>query len=49
MYPVIMPELIEWCVQKTRSLQSSKLWPDVGLEFSKKLVAIFEDITYLHS
>lgn len=48
-YPKIMPEVSEWCVQKTRSLQSSKLWPDVGLEFSKKLRAIFEDISYLHS
>ncbi|KAL5278300.1 KNTC1 family protein [Megaselia abdita] len=49
MYPKIMPAVIEWCIQKTRSLQVSKLWPENGLEFSTKLAAIFDDISYLHS
>lgn len=49
MYPKIMPMVIDWCIQKTRSLQISKLWPENGLEFSTKLAAIFDDITYLHS
>lgn len=49
MFPKSMSLLIEWCVLKTRSLQVSKLWPEDGLEFSTKLLAIFNDITYLHS
>lgn len=49
MFPKIMPAVIDWCVQQTRSLQVTKRWPENGLEFSTKLVAIFDDISYLHS
>ncbi|XP_055841706.1 uncharacterized protein LOC129908902 [Episyrphus balteatus] len=48
-YPSLMPYIIDWSIQKTRSLQLSKHWPEIGLEFSTKVSEIFDDIHFLHS
>lgn len=48
-YPSLMPYIIDWSIQKTRSLQLSKHWPDIGLEFSTKVSEIFDEIQFLHS
>lgn len=48
-YPSLMPYIIDWSIHKTRSLQLSKHWPDIGLEFSTKISEIFDEIQFLHS
>uniref|UniRef100_A0A1A9X1U5 Uncharacterized protein n=1 Tax=Glossina brevipalpis TaxID=37001 RepID=A0A1A9X1U5_9MUSC len=48
-HPNTMPYITEWSMQKTRTLQYSDLWPEIGLEFSTKVMEIFEEIQFMHS
>jgi kinetochore-associated protein 1 len=46
-YPHLMKQLVEWSIQKTRSLQYSELWPEIGLEFGNNVLQIFTDVHFL--
>lgn len=46
-YPKEMNTMVEWALQRTRSLQFSNLWPEVGLEFINKIMAIFAGIKFM--
>lgn len=48
-HPNIMPQITEWSIQKIRSLQYAKHWPEIGLEFATKVTEIFEDLYFMHS
>lgn len=46
-HPSIMSLTVDWCLDKNRSLQYSKLWPDIGIEFCNNIYDIFSKITFL--
>jgi kinetochore-associated protein 1 len=46
-YPHLMSQLVEWSIQKTRGLQYSAMWPEIGLEFGNKVLQIFTDVHFL--
>uniref|UniRef100_A0A1A9US66 Uncharacterized protein n=1 Tax=Glossina austeni TaxID=7395 RepID=A0A1A9US66_GLOAU len=48
-HPNVMPYITEWSMQKTRALQYSEHWPDIGLEFCTKVMEVFEEIDFMHS
>ncbi|XP_055371172.1 uncharacterized protein LOC129605428 [Condylostylus longicornis] len=48
-FPKSMRHIVEWSIKKTRSLQFCNYWPAIGLEFSTKLLDIFENVNFLHS
>ncbi|XP_016949058.1 uncharacterized protein LOC108023885 [Drosophila biarmipes] len=48
-HPSIMPFITDWSVEMTRNLQYSPHWPDIGLEFSTKILDIFEEIQFTYS
>ncbi|KAL9872159.1 uncharacterized protein ACN427_014119 isoform 3-T10 [Glossina fuscipes fuscipes] len=48
-HPNIMPYITEWSTQKTRALQYSDDWPDIGLEFCTKVMQVSEEIEFMHS
>ncbi|XP_037945657.1 uncharacterized protein LOC119678077 [Teleopsis dalmanni] len=48
-HPSVLPVITEWSIQKTRTLQYSSHWPEIGLEFMTKVAAIFENTCFLHS
>lgn len=48
-HPEKMTFLVDWSLQKTRSLQYSNHWPDVGLEFCNNIFTIFYEINLLFS
>lgn len=39
--------LVDWCLERTRSLQFSHLWPEIGLEFINDIMKIFADVKFL--
>ncbi|XP_018800903.1 PREDICTED: uncharacterized protein LOC108976331 [Bactrocera latifrons] len=47
-HPKLTPYIAEWCIQKTRTLQYSDHWPEIGLEFASKVAKIFEEIEFMH-
>ncbi|EDV30384.2 uncharacterized protein Dana_GF22970 [Drosophila ananassae] len=48
-HPSIMPFITNWSIDMTRKLQYSPHWPDIGLEFSTKILEIFEEIRFTYS
>lgn len=48
-HPQIMASLTDWSIDKTRSLQYSDLWPEIGLEFINNVFTIFSNTKYLFS
>lgn len=48
-HPSIMPFITDWSIEMTRKLQYSPHWPDIGLEFSTKILEIFEEIRFTYS
>lgn len=49
LHPNIMPHITDWSIEKTRSLQYSQHWPEIGMEFCTKVMNIYEEIKFLHS
>ncbi|KAH8382179.1 hypothetical protein KR009_002128 [Drosophila setifemur] len=48
-HPSIMPFITDWSIEMTRKLQYSPHWPDIGLEFSTKILEIFEELQFTYS
>ncbi|XP_060648155.1 uncharacterized protein LOC132785870 [Drosophila nasuta] len=48
-HPTIMPFITDWSIERTRKLQYSDHWPEIGLEFSTKILEIFEEIQFIYS
>ncbi|XP_017846001.1 uncharacterized protein LOC108602401 [Drosophila busckii] len=48
-HPAIMPFVTDWSIERTRKLQYDEVWPDIGLEFSTKILEIFEEIEFIYS
>lgn len=46
-YPNEMNMLVDWCIERTRSLQFSNTWPEIGLEFINNIMGIFNDIQFM--
>lgn len=46
-YPNEMNMLVDWCIDRTRSLQFSNTWPEIGLEFINNIMGIFTDIQFM--
>lgn len=46
-YPQQTPQIIAWTIEKTKSYQCLKLWPDIGLEFVKNMLVVFNNVHYL--
>ncbi|SPP80519.1 uncharacterized protein LOC117583698 [Drosophila guanche] len=48
-HPSIMPFITDWSIEMTRKLQYNTHWPNIGLEFSTKILEIFEEIQFTYS
>lgn len=46
-HPADVRRVAAWCADKTRSLQHSAHWPEVGLEFARSIRAVFAACRYL--
>lgn len=46
-YPDEMSRLVDWCISRTRALQFSPTWPEIGLEFINNIKTIFDEIEFL--
>lgn len=46
-YPTEMTYLVDWCLQRTRGLQFSNTWPEIGLEFINNINGIFQDVKFM--
>lgn len=46
-YPNEMTRLVGWCLDKTRALQFSNSWPEVGLEFINNINGIYTDVKFM--
>ena len=46
-YPEEMSHLVDWCLERTRGLQFSNAWPEIGLEFINNINGIFSDMEFL--
>lgn len=47
LYPNEMSHLVDWCLERTRALQFSNSWPEIGLEFISNINEIFQDVKFL--
>jgi kinetochore-associated protein 1 len=47
MYPAQTTRLVDWCIDRTRTLQFSPSWPEIGLEFINNIKAIFDEIEFI--
>lgn len=47
LYPNEMSNLVDWCLERTRALQYSNAWPEIGLEFINNIKEIFNDIKFM--
>ena len=47
MYPDQTTRLVDWCIDRTRALQFSTAWPEIGLEFISNIKGIFKEIEFL--
>lgn len=47
LFPNEMTHLVDWCLERTRALQFSSSWPEIGLEFINNINSIFIDIKFL--
>lgn len=48
LYPKEMTHLVDWCLERTRALQFSNAWPEIGLEFVNNINDIFKDIKFMY-
>lgn len=48
-HPETLTLIVDWCVDKMRSLQFSKHWPEIGLEFITNIFEVFDGNKYLFS
>lgn len=46
-FPDEMSFLVDWSLERTRSLQFSNAWPEIGLEFINKINDIFKEIKFM--
>lgn len=46
-YPNEMNFLVDWCIERMRSLQFSNNWPEIGLEFINNIMGIFTEIQFM--
>lgn len=46
-YPKEMTHLVNWCLERTRGLQYSNSWPEIGLEFVSNINGIFSDMKFM--
>ncbi|KAG5678537.1 hypothetical protein PVAND_008204 [Polypedilum vanderplanki] len=46
-YPKETSKLVEWCINRTHSLQFSPKWPEIALEFITNIKSIFNDLEFL--
>lgn len=46
-YPNETTILVDWCLNRTQSLQFSSKWPEIGLEFINNIQKIFDDIKFM--
>lgn len=47
LYPKEMSGLVNWCLERTRALQFSNAWPEIGLEFINSINEIFKEVKFL--
>lgn len=47
LYPKEMSHLVEWCLERTKALQFSNAWPEIGLEFINSINEIFKEVKFL--
>lgn len=47
LYPHEMTRLVDWSLQRTRALQFSNAWPEIGLEFINNINGIFKDVKFM--
>lgn len=48
-HPTIMPHVTDWSIERTRKLQYSDHWPEIGHEFATKILEIFEETQFIFS
>lgn len=46
-YPKETTYLVDWCLKRTRVLQFSTAWPEIGLEFINNINSIFKDVEFM--
>lgn len=46
-YPEQTTKLVDWCLERTRALQFSPAWPEIGLEFINNINVIFKDMKFM--
>jgi kinetochore-associated protein 1 len=46
-YPEETTKMIDWCLERTRELQFSPAWPEIGLEFINNINVIFKDMKFM--
>ena len=46
-YPHEMTHLVDMCLDRTRALQFSNSWPEIGLEFINNINNIFNDVKFM--
>ncbi|XP_070501724.1 kinetochore-associated protein 1 [Chironomus tepperi] len=46
-YPHQTTRIVDWCIERARSLQFSPAWPEIGLEFINNIKIIFQEIEFL--
>lgn len=48
-HPNSMTTVANWCIERTRALQYSPHWPQIGLEFITNIFTIFNENSYIFS
>lgn len=46
-YPEQTSRIVDFCIDRARSLQFAPTWPEIGLEFINNIKTIFEEIEFL--
>lgn len=46
-YPEETTKLVVWCLERTRALQFSTAWPEIGLEFINNINVIFKEMKFM--
>lgn len=47
-FPNFMSQIVDWIISKTKSLQYSVYWPEIGLEFTHNIMGILKDVKFLY-
>lgn len=47
-FPNFMTQIVDWSIIKTKSLQYSPYWPEIGLEFANNIMEILKDVKFLY-